>query len=416
VNAILPISGCLEEGMAVAEALRRVLDLVAAPLPDETVSIADCAGRFLASPVRARFDLPGCDQSAMDGYAVRSAELLPGAMLPLTGRSVAGSAPVTLAPGAAHRILTGAPVPIGADAVIAQEHVRLDGQTVSFGAPPPSGTNIRRQGEDIRAGDTLIRPGQRLDCRHIAILAAQGLETVLVRQRPRVALLASGRELLPPGATLAAGQIHDSNTPMLAALLTEWGAVVRTRAALADDADAIGAGLAEASAAADLVLTTAGISVGDGDHVRGAIEKLGGDLRVLNVAMKPGKPLAAGRLGGAVFIGLPGNPQAALAGAAVFVRPVLGRLAAASMPPVLHARAGFALQRRPGRTEFIPVSLSQNGACLVAQRSGPEGSGRLAPLLAADGLMMLEPWHCDLRAGEILPVLPFSDRVPAGAS
>jgi molybdopterin molybdotransferase len=409
VNAIAPGFGCVEDGLPFADAVQRVLALALAPAPlrGENVPLAGCAGRVLAQTVPARLDLPGFDQSAMDGYAVRAAEIMPDAVLPVTGRTAAGAAPGRLVPCSAHRILTGAPLPAGADAVIAQERARRDGEVVTFAVAPPAGTNVRRCGEDVRAGTILIQAGTTLDWRHVAMLAAQGIETVEVRRRVRVAVLASGRELRAAGEGLLPGQIHDSNTPMLAALLAAWGADVRPSPALPDCPSAILTALREAASAADVVLTTAGISVGDEDHVRDALDAIGRRIGVLRVAMKPGKPLATGRLGAAVFLGLPGNPQAAVAGAIGFLRPLLARLSGTAPPAPLRVRAGFALRRRPGRTEFIAVRLAQHGACLRAERAGPEGSGRLAPLLRADGLALIAPSLTALRHGDTIEVHPF---------
>ncbi|HEX2942201.1 MAG TPA: molybdopterin molybdotransferase MoeA, partial [Rhodopila sp.] len=279
---------------------------------------------------------------------------------------------------------------------------------VRLAAVPPPGTNVRRRGEDIAAGAELIWAGTRLDWRHVTVLAGQGIASIPVRRRPRVTLLSSGRELRAAGTHLAAGQIHDSNLPMLAALLTAWGASVRSAPVVADDAEAMQAALRAAAASADLVVTTAGISVGNEDHVRTALHALGGDLAVLKVAMKPGKPLAAGRLGNAVFLGLPGNPQAALAGALAFIQSLLARLSGSATPAPLHAHAAFDLHRRPGRAEFVAVRLTQRGAGLWAERAGPDGSGRLAPLLVASGFAFLPASVTDIRQGDPLPVLPFT--------
>lgn len=409
MNAIYPAFSCSIGGMNFEDAVERVLSLVGAPLGTEHVKLACSPGRVLAASFTARLSLPGFDQSAMDGYAVRCADVTLGAALPVTGRTVAGEAPGCLAPGGAHRILTGAALPKGADAVVAQEGVQLDGGMVRILALPTAGANVRHRGQDIRAGDALIPEGTVLDWRHISVLAAQGASGVMVRRRPRVALLSSGRELRGPDERLEAGQIHDSNQPMLTSLLASWGAEVNPRLVPGDDAVSLQDALKEAAEGADLVLTTAGISVGDEDHVRGALDALGGDLAVLKVAMKPGKPLAAGRLGGAAFIGLPGNPQASLAGAVGFVRPLLAKMTGLPLPGALRALAGFDMRRKPGRAEFIPVQLRQSGACVWADRTGPDGSGRLAPLLAATGLAFLPGDTGDVRRGDMLAVLPFKE-------
>lgn len=407
MNAIAPAFGCTAEGLHFDDALERVLGLAPIWLAVEDVALDGCAGRILARDLLADLNLPGFDQSAMDGYAVRAGDLTPGAWLGITGRTAAGEAPGVLYPGGAHRILTGAPLPEGADAVIAQENIELCGDMVLVGQVPPLGTNVRRRGEDIVADQLLVAAGTLLDWRHIAVLAAQGIGTVSVRRRPVVTLLSSGRELRGPGETLELGQIHDSNLPMLTALLRASGAEVRPMPVVADSAFAMRAALSAASVGADLVLTTAGISVGDEDHVRDALAELGGNLTVLKVAMKPGKPLAAGRLGDAVIIGLPGNPLAALAGAIAFVRPLLARITGTPVPATMRAQASFDMQRKPGRTEFIPVRLHRRHDSLWAERAGPDGSGRLAPLLQATGLAMLPENSIGIEHATLLDVLPF---------
>jgi molybdopterin molybdotransferase len=407
MNAIVPAFGCSDGGIRFDEALQRVLSLAPTTIGVEELQVDECVGRVIAGPFEARLDLPGFDRSAMDGYAVRGADLTAGTWLPVTGRTVAGEGPARLHPGSAHRILTGAPVPDGADAVIAQENVQQQDGILHLGAVPPPGTNVRRRGEDIRAGQRLIEPGITLDWRHVMVLAAQGVRSVWVLRRPLVTLLSSGRELRGPDTSLAPGQIHDSNLPMLAALLRASGAIVRCMAIVEDDAGAIRSSLRRAAIDADLVLATAGISVGDEDHVRDALRDLGAELAVLKVAMKPGKPLAAGRLGDAAFIGLPGNPQAALAGAIAFVRPLLARMGGTAAPATIYAHAAFGIRRKPGRAELVPVCLRQRNACLWAERTGPDGSGRLAPLLKATGFAVLSGGNTDIHDGDVIGVIPF---------
>jgi molybdopterin molybdotransferase len=408
--------GCAGGGIRFDDAVEHVLSLAPSRFRAETVPLVDCAGRVIAAPFEARLDLPGFDRSAMDGYAVSCADLKAGAWLPTIGRTAAGEAPGRLCPNSAHRIMTGAPVPDGADAVIAQENVFQRGSMLQIGAGPPVGSNVRRRGEDIRIGQMLIAEGATLDWRHIAVLAAQGVQYVSVLRRPRVTLLSSGRELRDPGESLAPGQIHDSNLPMLATLLHAGGAVVRTMAVVEDDVAAMRSSLRHAAIDADLVLTTAGISVGEEDYVRDALRDLGAELAVHKVAMKPGKPLAFGRFEDAVFIGLPGNPLAALAGAIGFVRPLLARMGGAGAPAPIHARAGFEMRRKSGRTEFVPVCLRQRNACIWAERGGLDGSARLAVLLQASGFAVLSEKDTDVGHGDLLCVFPFlpSDIEPGG--
>jgi molybdopterin molybdotransferase len=413
MNAIVrPVGGCGIGGLSFDTAFARILALTLAPLAAERVALPESPGRVLAAAVPARLDLPRFDQAAMDGYAVRCADLTPGGLLPITGRTAAGEVPGHLAEGGVHRILTGAPMPEGADAVIVQEDVLPSQERIRLMAPVLPGSNIRRRGEDMRAGQILATAGTRLDWRHVAIFAAHGIADLAVRRAPRVAVLSSGRELRGPGEALQAGQIHDSNGPMLAALLRAWGARIIPTARVDDTPAAMRAALAAAASSADLVLSSAGISVGDEDHVRDALHDLGGDLAVLSVAMKPGKPLAAGRLGQAVFIGLPGNPLAALAGAVAFVRPLLAAMLGCAPATPMLALAGFGLHRKPGRTEFLPVRLCQRGTRLWAERTGPDGSGRLSPLLTATGLAMLGPDIETLEHGAMLKILPFWPAMP----
>ncbi len=413
MNAIVPAFGCATEGIPFNVALARVLGLVTEKLGTEDVPLAACVGRIIAAPFDARLNLPGFDQSAMDGYAVCCANLMPGACLEMTGRTAAGEAPGRLAPNSAHRTLTGAPVPGGADAVIAQECVHHEDGLLRINVVPPVGTNVRRRGEDMHIGQRLIPEGTRLDWRHITVLSTQDVRSVAVRRRPRVTVLSTGRELREPGHSLAPGQIHDSNLPMLTALLRADGAIVRTVTPVSDEAGATRIALMSAATGADLVLTTAGISVGDEDHVRDALLDLGGNLAVLKVAMKPGKPLAAGRLGDAVFIGLPGNPLAALAGAVAFVRPLLARIMGGTDPATARACAAFNMCRKPGRAEFIPIRLHQRGACVWADRTGPDGSGRLAPLLEATGFAFLSAGSGAICHGDEIEVISFEPGVIA---
>lgn len=392
-----------------------VLALASAVPPSETVPLAEAVGRISAERVLARRDLPPFPQAAMDGYALARATTPTGEWVEIHGRTAAGEPPGTLEPGFVHRILTGAPMPAGADAVVEQEAVEVAGPMVRLARVPAAGANQRARGEDMRAGEMLVPAGTRLDWRHITVLAAQGCDRVRVTRRVRVALLGSGRELRQPGETAEAAQIFDSNRPMLAALLIGWGAELILPPLVPDDEAAMRAALREAAREADLVLTNAGISVGEEDHVRTALRALGGNLAVLKVAMKPGKPLAAGRLGQALFVGLPGNPQAALAGAVAFVRPLLARMSGAEPPAALSLRAGFALHRKTGRTELIPVRLTTRGAEWWAERAGPDGSGRLAPLLRVGALAVLPAEAADITEGTPLTAFAFGPGDPFSA-
>ncbi len=407
MNAIAPAFGCVYGGLPFEDALKCVVGLVEDPLPAEYAILTYSVGRILAQDFDAQMNLPAFDQSAMDGYAVHCADLTAGGWLPIIGRTAAGEAPCVLAQGSAHRILTGAALPSGADAVIAQEDVRREASRIHVAVVPSPGMNVRRRGEDIRRGDELLAAGTLLDWRHLTVLAAQGLAGIRVRRRPKVVLLSGGQELRGLGESLTAGQSRDTNMPMLAALLTAWGAHVRPMPIMEDSPAAVGRALEAAAVDADLILSTGGISVGDEDHVRDALRALGGHLPVLKVAMKPGKPLAAGKLGNAVFIGLPGNPMAALTGTVAIVRPLLARMTGTAPAATIRAHASFDMHRKPGRTEFVPVSLHQQDASVWAARVGPDGSGRLGPLLAATGFAVLSAQDADIHHGAMLDILPF---------
>jgi molybdopterin molybdotransferase len=271
---------------------------------------------------------------------------------------------------------------VGADRVVVQEDARVSEGKLFVNAAPPSSANIRRQGEDVRTGDVLIAAGTVLDWRHQTVLAAQGIDTIAMRRAARVAVLSTGNELSAPSDPTP-GQIHDSNRPMLAGLLTAWGANVRTTLVARDDPSALRSAFQRTAADADIVVSTGGVSVGEEDHVHAAVREAGVRVAVLNVAMKPGKPLALGRLGDAVFLGLPGNPQAALAGAVGFVSPLLARMSGTMPPAPCFARSRFAVRHKPGRSEFVPVRLRAPDGCLWAEVLGPRGSGRLRPISAS---------------------------------
>ena len=296
---------------SVASAQRRLLEQVGVLAP-ETVDLDAALGRILAESVTSRSDLPGFDNSAMDGYAVRASDIThatPGApvRLPIVGESRAGAVPPIHAAGTAMRIMTGAPIPDGADTVVRQEDTSRDGTTVLIEIATPLATSVRPRGADMRAGDTVILPGQQLTSIDIGVAAALGHDRLLVGGRPRVALLATGDELVPAGTPPGPAQLVDSNSPMLTAAVrrSRWYAIVpghRPRLRRSSVR-----AMLEAASASDLVVSSAGVSVGDHDWVREVAAELG-TISTWRVAMRPGKPVLIGRLRDAVFIGLPGQP------------------------------------------------------------------------------------------------------------
>lgn len=371
----------------------------------EQLGLATAPGRILAVAPASCHDLPPHDQSAMDGYGLCAADLAPGSRPLVTRRVTAGAEPGgSLAPGEAVRLLTGAALPQGVAAVVMEEHVDLRDGRVQAGRAPRAGDNIRRRGEDVARGAALAAPGTRLDARHVALFAAAGLSEVTVRRRVRVAVLSNGDEL--------GGHVHDSNRPMLRALLARPEFVCTDLGVLADNRAAIAAVLKEAARSQDLIIATGGVSGSHADHLPGAIADAGGAVETLKLALKPGKPLAHGRIGQALCLCLPGNPLAALVSMLVLGRPLLSRLAgdAASRGHPVPALAGEAFSRKPGREEYAPARVVGYGASgvPVLVREGTGGSARLLPLSRADGLVWLPAGCSGITPGDPLRFHPFS--------
>jgi len=402
---LVSVDAALTRGLALAAGLP--------PLAVETVPLAAATGRVLAVEARAPAPLPSFDNSAMDGYAVRLADLAGAGpwRLPVSGRVAAGEAAPAMTPGAALRILTGAPAPADADAVLMQEHVAREGDAIRIAARPRAGLNIRRAGEDLASGGRILPAGAVIGPREAAALAAVGMGAVPVRRRLRAALVCTGSELRAPGEPLGPGQIWDANRYALGAAMAAPWIEVADLGVAADDPAALSAVLREAAAGADLVVTTGGVSVGDEDHMPRLFREAGGEAHVLKVAMKPGKPFALGRLGDAIWLGLPGNPVSAFTAWTVFGARVAAERAGVAdhAPRSLLARADFALTRRPGRCEFRPARLTgtaPGGAPTVALLS-PSFSARIALLAAADGLALIPAEEEEIRRGDLLGFMPF---------
>ncbi len=364
----------------------------------ERVALAEADGRVLAEDARAALDLPGVDNSAMDGYALRRDELAarPDG-LPVTLRVPAGAGVLRLPEGGCARIFTGAPVPLGADAVVPQERVSLDAAgRVQVAGELAEGANIRRRGEESRAGDVVLVAGARLNAAAIALLASQGIDAVTVRRRVRVALVSTGDELIEPGQARVPGQVYNSNGAMLRALLAQQGCELLDLGVVADTAADLGQCLARAGEQADLVVCTGGVSVGEEDHVRPVLERLGG-IAFHGVAIKPGKPFVLGWLGpslrdGTPLIGLPGNPVASLVGWQWLALPLVqGRQG--RTPPALQrfpVTAGFSRQAPRGRRELLRVVLDWTGGAPVARLAGGQGSHMLGAASQAHGYLIID--------------------------
>jgi molybdopterin molybdotransferase len=382
------------------------------PLADtETLDLHDALGRVLAAPVKSGIDVPGWDNSAMDGYALRVADVpAEGARLKVSQRIPAGTAPQPLEPGTAARIFTGAPVPEGADAVVMQELTCRQDDEVIINTLPRAGDHIRRRGEDIREGAEIIQPGLRLLPQHLGLAASVGVGSLEVFRRPRVAVLASGDELLMPGQPLKPGMIYNSNIFTVAGMLRALGCEVIDLGQVEDTLEATKKALSEAAARADLVIASGGVSVGEEDHVKPAVEALG-ELNMWKVAIRPGKPVAFGHIGDTPFIGTPGNPVSLFVTFLLFARPFIRKLAGLRevMPVTIEATAGFDWNKPDKRREFHRARLEKqaDGSDLVTVHPS-RSSAVLSSTTWANGLVVL-PENQIIRAGEKIQFMPFSE-------
>ena len=404
VAPLVPVSAHLERILATVEPLRTV----------EVVRLADAAGRTLATGVDALVDLPSFDNSAMDGYAVRRADVAAAAddapvVLDVVADLPAGSAEeVTLGPGQAARIMTGAPVPAGADAVVPVERTDAGTARVAIHAAPRPGHHIRLRGEDLRAGDRVLTAGMELDARRVAAAAAAGLAELPVVAVPRVAVVATGSELVEPGAPLARGRIHDSNSLLLAALVAEAGCVVSEALRLPDEPQELRDWL-ESRSPCDAVVFSGGVSVGAYDVVRHVLGELG-TVDFPRVAMQPGKPQAFGVLtDGTPVFGLPGNPVSVAVSFEAFVRPALLRLAGRAdvRRPTWQVPAEAGWRSPSGRRQYMPIALVADGRGTPTVRpasAGGAGSYLVGGLALADGFAIIPEDVDEVAAGDVVEV------------
>jgi molybdopterin molybdotransferase len=395
--------------LPVETALARILES-AEPLDRESVPLAAAPGRVLAKAVAARLTQPPFNASAMDGYAVRAADAAtPGARLTLIGQSAAGHAfEGSVAPGQAVRIFTGAPVPDGADAVLIQENATHDGDSVRVDEPVRQGQNVRPAGFDFKTGETVIGAGALVSPRHIALAAASGRASLEVVRRPKVAILATGDELVLPGMTPAPSQIVSSTPPALAAMVSAAGGAPGFLGIAKDTLEDLRRHLANALDA-DIVVTIGGASVGDHDLVHKALADRGVTLDFWKIAMRPGKPMMFGRKGMQRFIGLPGNPVSALICAEVFLMPLVRRLAGRAEAGRMRAVAlGSAIEANGPRKHFMRAKLgcAADGTETVTPLSSQDSS-LLFTLATADALIVREPDAPAAKAGEEVDVMGF---------
>jgi molybdopterin molybdotransferase len=399
--------------LSIGDVERLIVERVTPVAETETVALQDARGRVLASDVIAPIDLPPFDNSAVDGYAVRHADIGVGAetRLAVVDRLTAGrAAGQALSAGTAIRIFTGAPMPLGADTVFMQEDVRAEGGAVILPPGLKPGANRRRAGEDVARGSIALHAGRRLQVQDISMAAALGLRSLPVRRRVRVAIFSTGDEIVEPGAPLPAAGLYDANRHLLGGMLAQLGAAVSDLGILRDDPDKLAAKLAEAAQGHDLVLTSGGVSTGEADYVRAAIETIG-RLVFWRVAIKPGRPVAMSVVGGSAFVGLPGNPVAVFVTFARVVRPLLLRLAGATPEPLtaLPVISGFAYAKKKGRREYVRVSLTRrDDGAYVAMKHPQDGAGVISSLTATDGLAELADDVTEIAPGTPIGFLPYA--------
>jgi len=410
--------------LSLPEMERLIVERITPVSESERVPLRGARGRIIAGDIVAPVDLPPFDNSAVDGYAVRHVDLDPGGAtrLVVTGRLTAGArAETSLGPGQAIRIFTGAAMPSGADTVYMQEDVTTDGDDVTVTKGLPLGANRRLAGEDVAAGQVVLPAGTVLEAQHVALLAALGIVDVEVRRRLKVAIFSTGDEVVEPGARRGGAAVFDSNRYLLAALLEQLGVVVTDLGILADDPAELARALAKAAAWHDLVITSGGMSVGDADHVRGAVEKIG-SLVFWRVAIKPGRPVAMGVIraaprkdyaahSGAAFCGLPGNPVAVFVTFVRIVKPLLRQLGGARPKQVLAlpVRVAFAHRKKKDRREYVRVTLRRGAdGDIEAVKHPQDGTGILTSLTETDGLLEFPEDVTATEAGDRVGFLSFA--------
>lgn len=399
---------CSQPGLLPMDAaLERILNKLQPLQETETLPLAAALDRILAATVVAPINVPAGDNSAMDGYAIRAKDTA--GPLRVIGQSLAGH-PFNGEPGAgeAVRIMTGALIPAGVDAVVMQENTRCVGDLLTLNQSPRVGENIRRTGEDISIGSELLSAGKSINALDIGLLASVGCATVKVIRKLRIALFTTGDELLAPGATPEPGKIYDSNRPLLAALLQRLPVELLDLGIIPDDPQTLRSAFTHASEWADVIISTGGVSVGDADYTKDVLMELG-TIDFWKIAMKPGKPFAFGRLGQGWFFGLPGNPVSTAVTYHQLVVPALRHLAGEKEfgAPLILAQAGAPLKKQPGRTDFQRGVLGCEQGINRVVSAGVQSSGVLSSMARANCFIRLEQERGPVAAGESVSVIPF---------
>ena len=394
------------------EQARQLIKQFLSPVSDtETIKVQEAFHRTLAADVLSPMNVPPHDYSSMDGYAVRAADLgSPGNKLKKIGSSFAGHGfEGTLGLGECVRIMTGATIPAGSDSVVMQEHAKADGDTIEFNATSKKGQNIRLVGEDIQQGAVVLAQGQRINPAEMGLLSSLGFAEISVYRKLKIAIFSTGDELKQPGMALASGQIYDSNRYTLIGLLTELGAEILDMGNIRDDKDAVRAALQKASSQADAIITSGGVSVGDADYIKELLDELG-EVVFWKLAMKPGRPLAYGKVGHCHFFGLPGNPVAVMVTFLQFVRNALWELMGQHPKPAFSFQAicTTPIKKAAGRTEFQRGILTQGDDGLwTVQTTGEQGSGILSSMSRANCFIVLPMEQGNVENGSVVQIQLF---------
>ncbi len=378
----------------------------------EKLPIRDALGRYLDEAVISPVDVPAHRNSAMDGFAIRGSEIPPEgetAVFRCVGTVLAGhSFDGDIGAGECVQIMTGAPVPDALDTVVMQEQADFDGSSVRIGGRHKPGQNVRQAGEDLAKGEAVFTPGRRLTAADLGVIASLGIAEVRVRRRPVVAFFSTGDELRSIGEPLGDGEIYDSNRYTLHGMLTELGVDLLDMGVVPDDPKKMEEAFTTAAGAADVILTSGGVSVGEADYIKPVLESLG-EITFWKIKMKPGRPLTFGRLGNASFVGLPGNPVAVMVAFYQFVLPALQYMMSGerSEPMLLRAKATETIRKRPGRTEFARGIFRPTGAGLEVATTGQQGSGILTSMSRANCFIVLPPEQGEVAIGDDVTIQPF---------